>query len=62
MKAKNFWYLKTIPERTEPTLHIVDGNGDIICNVSGMAEEDIEYFFFQEICNAHNLSHLEDRL
>lgn len=70
MKAKKFWQLKWLQEDGELRLFIVDGDEDVVFQVDCFLEGDIneiekDYWAFQklqEICNAHNLTHLKYRL
>ena len=68
MKAKKFWYLKWLPVDGYAVLHIVDGNSDIVFSVDCFLDGDTseiekDYWMFQqlqEICNLHNMTHLEE--
>ena len=63
MKAKKFWYLRWLEENGETQLFIVDGKGDIVFKPPFFPTSDAsEYYTYQEICNLHNLTHLEDSL
>lgn len=55
MKAKDFWFMKKLPDCEKMIWYIVDGDGDIVTSIGF----DDNYHFGQEICNLHNMTHLK---
>lgn len=56
MKAKNFWYITKGSNCGKPIWVIVDGCGKSIADVG----DDDCFHYAQDICNQHNITHLED--